>query len=115
MTSTPGRGAGAAVVDERLSRAVVAIRRHTAAAGAEIVVGVGRIDRVRCIDVPVEGLVEMVFPRGGVHVRVVVAGGRIVIVLPARIARGPSGMRPAYADIILRREVLGEREPQTVS
>src|SRR5450631_1076246 len=115
MTSAPGRGAGAAVVDELLSRAVMAVRRDSSAAGAEIIVGVGRIDRVRRIDVPVQGFVEMVFPRNGVHVRVVFVGGRIVIVLPARIARRPSGMCPAYAQIIVRREVLREREPQTVS
>src|ERR1700722_4490899 len=54
MTSAPGRGAGAAVVDERLSRAVVAIRRPPAAAGADVIVGVRRIDRVRSIDVPVQ-------------------------------------------------------------
>src|ERR1700723_1981553 len=63
MTSAPGRGACAAVVDERLSGAVVTVCRHAAAAGAEIVVGIGRIDRVRRIDVPVKGLVKMMFPR----------------------------------------------------
>src|ERR1700693_6092970 len=36
MTSAPGRGTCAAVIDERLSRTVVAVRRHAAAAGAEI-------------------------------------------------------------------------------
>src|SRR5450432_2058915 len=53
VTTTPSRRSGAAIVDERLRRTVVAVRGHTAAARTQIVVRVGAVDRVRRIEVPV--------------------------------------------------------------
>src|SRR5712664_701949 len=112
--AAPGRVAGAAVVDDRGVRGVVTIRREPAAAGADIVVGVALVDRVRRIEIPIEVLVEVVLPRDRVHVRPVIAIQRIVVVLPARIAGGRSRMRVTNAEVILRREVLGEGKPQAV-
>src|SRR3984885_9678208 len=62
MASAPGRRSGAAVVGEHGVRAVVAIRGHAAAAGAEVVVSIAVIDGVRRIQIPVQALVEAVLP-----------------------------------------------------
>src|SRR5882757_4820505 len=99
----PGGVAGTAVVDDRGVRGIVTVRRQPAAAGSDIIVGVAMVDGVGRIDVPIEVLVEVVLPRGREHIRVVVAAQRIVVVLPARVARSLSGMRPTNADVILRR------------
>src|SRR5260221_11850984 len=115
VTAAPGRVAGAAVVDDRGIRAVVTVRREPAATGTDIVVSVALVDRIGRVEIPIEALVETVLPRNGIHVRRVIATQRIVVVLPARIARGRSCMRPTNTDVILRREVLGEGKPQAVS
>src|SRR5712672_1229117 len=114
-TSAPSRVPGTAVVDDDGVRAIVTIRRKPAAAGAEIIMGVTLIDRVGRIEIPIEVLVEAVLPRDHVHIRRVMAAQRLLVVLPARIARSRFRMRPTYADVILRREVLGKRKPQAVS
>src|ERR1700732_4809350 len=101
MASAPGRGSGAAEVSERLSRTVVAVRRHAAAASAQIIVRIAVVDRFRRIDVPVQALVEAVLPRNRVHVRLIIEISRVVVMLPARISRCPTGMAPANADVIL--------------
>src|SRR5216684_3860334 len=94
----PSRVPGTAVVDDDGVRAIVTIRRKPAAAGAEIIMGVTLIDRVGRIEIPIEVLVEAVLPRDRVHIRRVIAAQRIVVVLPARIARSRSRMRPTNAD-----------------
>ena len=115
MTSAPSRRSGAAVVNERLRRAVMTIRRDAAASRAEIIVRVAVVDRIRRVDIPVQILVETMFPRRREHIRIVRDARRIVVVLAARIARRGAGVRPAYAEVILRREVLGCRKPEAVS
>src|SRR5258706_8272306 len=113
-TSAPSRVPGTAVVDDDGVRAIVTIRRKPSAAGPEIVMGVTLIDRVGRIEIPIEVLVEPVLPRDRIHIRRVIAAQRIVVVLPARIARSRSPMRPTNAEVILRPEVLGKRKPQAV-
>src|ERR1700734_4385139 len=113
MASAPRRRSGAAVIGEHGVRAVVAIRGHAASAGADVVVSIAVIDGVRRIQIPVQALVEAVLPRDRVHIRMVVGGVRVVVVLPARVARRLTRMPPAYAEIVLGREILRCREPQT--
>src|SRR5580698_2737291 len=56
MASAPRRRSGAAVIGEHGVRAVVAIRGHAASAGADVVVSIAVIDRVRGVQVPVQAL-----------------------------------------------------------
>ena len=115
MTSAPGRIAGAAVVDDRGVGAVMTIRRQAAPAGAEIVVGIAVVDGFSRIEVPVRDLSKRCFHAIVYMFAVSSYVGRIEVVLPARVARSGTGMRPADAEIVLRREVLGQGEPQAVS
>src|SRR6266851_536198 len=115
VTSAPSRVPGTTVVNDYGVRRIVTIGREPAATGSEIVMGVALVDRIGRIEIPIEVLVEAVLQRHRVHIRPVVAIQWIVVVLPARIARGRSRMRPTNADVILRREVLGKRKPQAVS
>src|ERR1700719_2363087 len=115
MTSAPRRRSGAAVVDERLGGAVMTIRRDAAPSGAQIIVRVAVIDRIRRVEIPVQVLVETMFPRRREQIRVVRGAVRIVVVLAARIAHRRAGMPPPDTEIILRREVLGRGKPKAVS
>src|ERR1700674_5082718 len=84
MTSAPRRRSGAAVVNERLGSAVMTIRRDAAPSGAQIIVRVAVIDRIRRVEIPVQVLIETMFPRRREHIRVVRGAGRIVVVLAAQ-------------------------------
>src|SRR5882757_8641653 len=112
FTTTAPRGiAGAAVVDYRGIRRIVTVGREPAATGAKIIMRVPLVDRVRRIEIHVNVLVEAVLPRDRIHVSRIVATQRIVVVLPARIARSRPGMSPADAEIVLGGKILRERHP----
>src|SRR6202008_1752147 len=69
MAAAPGRGAGAAVVDERRVRGVMAVGLDAMAAGADIVVRIAVVRRISHVKVPGQLLVELVPVSKRVHVR----------------------------------------------
>src|SRR5450631_43139 len=73
MTAAPRRRSRATVVVEHGIRAVVAVGRHAAAAGAEVVMRITVVDRIGRIQVAVQVLVEVMIPRNRIHVRLVLA------------------------------------------
>src|ERR1700731_4485379 len=94
MTAAPGRRSRTAVIVEYGVGPVVAVGRDTSAAGADVVMGVAVVDGVGRVEIPVQVLVEVMLPGNGIHIRLVLRIVRVVIVLPARIARRRPGMRP---------------------
>ena len=99
MAAAPGRGTGAAVVDEQCVSSIVAVGLYSMAAGADVVMRVAVVCSVGNIKVPGELLVELVPPCDRGHVPLVVADPiRVVVVLPARITHRRTGMRPTDGD-----------------
>src|ERR1700736_2715026 len=115
MAPAPGRRSRTAVIVEYGVGPVVAVGGDAAAAGAEVVMGIAVVDGVRRVDIPVQVLVEAMLPGNGIHVRLILGTVRIVVMLPARISRRCSGMRPADAEVILRRQVIRRRKPRAHS
>src|SRR4029077_4235900 len=116
MAAAPGRRSGAAVVDERRMRGVVAVGLDAMAAGADVEVCVAVVHRLGSIEVPGQLLVELVPVGNRVHVRLVVAVVRVVVVLAARVAHGRAGMRPTCRKTVRTAiELILERHPLSVA
>src|SRR6516165_664419 len=115
--ATPRRGTGAAVVDERRMRGIVAVGLDPVAAGADVVVRVDVIDRQGVVNVPGQLLVELVPVGGRVHVRRVLADSvRVEVVLATRVANRRTGMRPTGRNAVrAARELVLEGRPLPVA
>src|SRR6266702_1740912 len=82
--ATPGRGARATVVGEYSVSSVVAVRRESSAAGAQIVMRIAVIDGQCCVEIPAQLLVEFVPPRNRVHVSRIAGAERVEVMFSAR-------------------------------
>src|SRR5258708_36547732 len=111
--STPRGRARAAIVDVRRVRGIVTVISDAAPTRAQVIVRIAVIDGQRRVKVPGQLLVDLVFISQSKHVGVVIRVGRIVIVLPTRIARRLSRMRPTGAHTVLLVERLRQGEPGT--
>src|SRR5579883_916922 len=116
VTATPRGRARAAIVDERVVRGIVAVGLDAVAARTDVVVRVADVDGLGPVDVPAQLLVELVPVLRRVHVGVIIGRVWIVVVLTARIAHAPSGVRPTDRDDIppIEQRLL-RRKPHAVA